>query len=106
MSIMCFRKRLCQGRRLNVIHRIALHPEQVSSLFLQDMPHQAERARPDSSDSESESEDEYGDENDRVCSTCLGEWCASEESGYKRMWLNLPSYFKLPGWEALLKNSQ
>ncbi|SJL15252.1 uncharacterized protein ARMOST_18740 [Armillaria ostoyae] len=105
-SIMCFRKRLCQGRRLNVIHRIALYPEQVPSLFLQDMPHQAERARQDSSDSESESEDEYGDENDRVCSTCLGEWRASEESGYKRMWLNLPSYFKLPGWEALLKNSQ
>ncbi|KAK0460050.1 uncharacterized protein EV420DRAFT_1534781 [Desarmillaria tabescens] len=99
----CYNTRLCEERRLSMIQNISLSPEDAPRLFLRGMPHEDEEDRREDSES-SDSDSEY--EEERVCRPCLEDWIFSERKNYKKVWNNLPLYFKLPKWEVLLKDSE
>lgn len=94
---MCCAPRICEEKRLRVVQDIAWSPSKVPYLFLDDMPHEREESRGDL-------DSEY--EEKRVCEPCLEAWTLSEKRNYKKVWNSLPSYFMLPKWEVLLKNSE
>ncbi|PBK95785.1 hypothetical protein ARMGADRAFT_1010705 [Armillaria gallica] len=100
---MCYDTRLCEERRLSVVQEIARKPRDVPFLFLDDMPREGEEERRGDSVS-SNSDSEY--EEERVCGPCLDAWTSSGKKNYKKVWNSLPSLFKLPKWEVLLKDSE